>query len=192
MLDESAVLALFDEFERSVLRLESRAHTDIESERAEMRAFLADDLPEQYVGLPDSWTAMVTRQTSAGKLFRRVRVMDEPLTDYNRFMIYCGRWNLDAGEDIRYLSRSAANGLDLPDHDFWVFDSVRMTELQFTADGRFLGHDLLTDPEIVSRHEQWIDVAWAAAVPAVDYVADDPTRAWPPIRLTATKGMRTR
>jgi len=188
MLDLPGVLALFDRFEHSVLRLESRRHTDLASERAELRAFLAGELPEAYAWEPDAWTRMVTRQTSAGRPFRRVRVMDDPLTDYNRYMIYTGHRNVSAGEDIRYLSRADANALDLPGHDFWVFDSVRMTELRFTDDGRLLGQDLITDPEIVAQHEEWAQRGFAAATPSADYVAEDPTRAWPPIRLGAAKG----
>ncbi|MGH3586253.1 MAG: DUF6879 family protein, partial [Pseudonocardia sp.] len=80
----------FETFERSALRLESRRHTDIPSERADFQAFLAGALPEVREWSPSAWTRMVTRQTSAGRTIRRVRVMDEPLTDYNRFMIYCG------------------------------------------------------------------------------------------------------
>lgn len=103
-------------------------------------------------------------------------------------MIYSGHWNVTAGEDVRYLSRADANALDLPDHDFWVFDSARMTELRFTDDGRLLGQDLITDPEIVAQHEEWVQRGFAAATPSADYVAEDPTRAWPPIRLGAAKG----
>ena len=98
-------------------------------------------------------------------------------------MIFSARRNVEAGEDIRFLSRSVANGLDLPDHDFWVFDSIRMVELRFTADGRPLGHDLVTDPAIVARHSRWLERAFAEATPWVDYVAEDPTRELPPIKL---------
>jgi hypothetical protein len=131
---------------------------------------------------------MVGRHAAAGRPFRRVRVMDEPLTDYNRFMIWTARRNVAAGESIRFLAMADANKLDLPDHDFWVFDSSRLVELRFTDDGRPLGHDLITDAEIVARHEEWINRAFAAATPYVDYLAEDPTRAWPPVRLEAAKG----
>jgi hypothetical protein len=178
----------FNTFDRSAVRLESRRHTDIGSERADFRAFLAGELPEVRQWTPSPWTEMVTRQTSAGKTVRRVRVMDDPLTDYNRFMIYCGHRNVSVGEDIRYLARDRANELDLPDHDFWVFDSARLLELRFTDDGRLIGQDLVQDAEIVARHEQWIRRGFEAATPSVDYVAEDPSRAWPLIRLVAAKG----
>lgn len=179
---------LFRTAEHSVLRLEMRRHTDIESERPEFNAFLAGELPEVRDWAPTWWTEMVSGHAAAGRPFRRVRVMDDPLTDYNRYMIWTGSRNVAVGEDIRYLARAEANKLDLPDHDFWVFDSTRLAELRFTDDGRFIGQDLITDLDTVARHEEWINRAFAAATPSVDYVAEDPTRAWPPIRLGAAKG----
>ena len=185
MLTSEAFQDLFRSADRSALRLENRRHTDVADERTQLRAFLAGGLPEVRERDPDSWTEMVTRHVAGGGSFRRVRVVDDPLTDYNRYMIYSGSRNVAAGEDIRYLPRTDANRLDLPDHDFWVLDSARMIELRFTDDGRPLGHDLITDPEIVTRHEQWILRALDVATPSADYVAADPTRAWPPIRLRA-------
>lgn len=185
VLSDDAFNALFVSAEVSVLRLESRRHTDIPGERADLEAFLAGELPEVRQWEHNWFTRMVSSHAEAGRPFRRVRVMDDPLTDYNRFMIYTGSRNVAVGEDIRYLSRAAANALDLPDHDFWVFDSARLAELRFTDDGRFIGQDLITDPAIVARHEEWIQQGLAAATPATAYVAEDPTRAWPPIRVVA-------
>jgi hypothetical protein len=180
--------AQFQAAERSLLRLEMRRHTDVVEERPQLRAFLAGELPEVCEREPNWFSEMVGRHAAAGRPFRRVRVMDDPLTDYNRFMIWGGRSNVANGEDIRYLAMAEANKLDLPDHDFWVFDSARLVELRFTDDGRPLEHDLITDLDTVARHEEWINRAFAAATPSVDYVAEDPTRAWPPIRLGAAKG----
>ncbi len=188
VLTNGGFQAQFERFERSALRLEMRRHTDIPDERPEFRAFLAGELPEEREWEQDWWTEMTTRHAAAGHEFRRVRVMDDPLTDYNRYMIYTGHRNVTLGEDIRYLARAEANALDLPDHDFWVFDSARLVELRFTEDGRFIGQDLIVDPAIVARHEEWIRRGLAAATPAADYVAEDPTRAWPPIRLGALRG----
>jgi uncharacterized protein DUF6879 len=185
VLTREAFGDLFRSAERSVMRLENRRRTDMADERDELRAFLAGTLPDPYPWERTWWTDMVARHVEAGRAFRRVRVVEDSLTDYNRYMIYTGSWNVTAGEDLRYLARAEANRLDLPDHDFWVFDSVRLCELRFTGDGRPLPHDLITDPDIVARHEEWILRALGAATRSADYVAEDPTRAWPPIRLMA-------
>lgn len=189
MIARGAARALFDNFESSALRLESRSHTDIPDEHAELAAFLAGELPERYVWEPDDWMSTIARQAAAGKPLRCVRVLDDPLTDYNRYMLYTGQAATGFGEDIRYLAREQANQLGLPGHDFWVFDSSLLVELRFTAAGRLLGHDLVTEPAIVAQHEAWILCGLSAATPSDAYLAEDPTRAWPPVRATA-KGRR--
>ncbi|MHA6627074.1 DUF6879 family protein [Pseudonocardia sichuanensis] len=183
----STFFALFQRFTSSARRLESRSHSSIEEEQPRFRAFLAGELPETCNRERTAWTEMVDHHTTRGRPFQRVRVMDEPLTDYNRYLLYRTPYNLAAGEDIRYLDRDRANALDLPDHDFWVFDSEIVCLLRFTADGRPLGHDVIADHGLAIRHEQWILRGWEAAVPYDEYVAADPTRVMPPFRARATK-----
>jgi hypothetical protein len=178
---------LFQRFTRSARRLESRSHSYVEEEQPRYRAFLAGELPETCGGEASAWTEMVSRQTAAGRPFQRVRVMDQPLSDYNRYLLYRTPYNLAAGEDIRYLDRDQANRLDLPDHDFWVFDSEIVCLLRFTADGRPIGHDVIADRELAARHEEWILRAREAAVAYDEYVAADPTRVLPPVRVGTTK-----
>jgi hypothetical protein len=102
-------------------------------------------------------------------------------------MVYCARASVHHGEDIRFLTRAAAAALDLPDHDFWVFDSARLVELRFTGDDRPLDHDLVTDPDLVARHGAWFERAFAAAVPWADYLAEDPSREEPPVRMASRR-----
>jgi len=180
-------LDLFRTFTRSARRLESRSHTHIDEEQPRVRAFLAGELRETCEWEPTPWTEIVARQTAAHRPFQRVRVMSQPLSDYNRYLLYRTPYNIGAGEDIRYLNRDRADALDLPDHDFWVFDSELVCFLRFTDDGRLIGHDTVSDPEIVQWHEERILRGLAAAASYRDYVAADPTRVQPPIRLGATK-----
>ena len=130
----------------------------------------------------EPWFASVRAVTAAGKRRQRVRVVPEPLTDYLRWELRICRDNVAAGEDVRYLRRDQANDLDLPAHDFWVLDSNRLALLFFTADDRLLGAEVLTDPDMVSRHERWIDIAVEHAAPYEQFLAEDPTRADPPAR----------
>jgi len=178
---------LFRGFSRSARRLESRSHTHIDAEQPRFRAFLAGELPATCEWEPTPWTDMVGRQTGAGRTFQRVRVMSQPLSEYNRYLLYRTPYNLGAGEDIRYLERDRANAMGLPDHDFWVFDSSLICFLRFTADGRLIGYDTVDDPGIVAWHEDFILRALDVATPYDEYVAADPTRIRPPIRLGTTK-----
>ena len=89
-------------------------------------------------------------------------------------------FNVDAGEDIRYLARDRGNALELPGHDFWLFDDERLALLWFTTDDRLLGAQISTEPAVVRQHTRWLDLAEAHATPYRDYLAADPARAMPP------------
>lgn len=174
----------FEQAQHSVLRLENRSHTNIPDEQPRIAAFLAGEQPEEDWA-PQRWLDMLAAHRAAGRPFRRARIMEDPPTVYNRYMTFHAARNIAVGDDVRFLARADANALDLPDHDFWVFDEQRVIELHFTHDGRPLEHFLLTDPDAVAAHTEWVHRAWAAATPLADYLAEDPTRAWPPARVAA-------
>src|SRR5262249_1723673 len=111
--------------------------------------------------------------------FERVRVVPEPLTEYLRFGRWLAAFKARAGEDVRYVGRSEAYTLDLPAHDFWLFDGERLALLYFTADDRLLGAELVTQRSMVARHERWLDLAQEAATPYREYLAADPSRDQP-------------
>ncbi len=172
---------LFRTARHTARRLENRERYDVPQEREGLRRFLAGQWIEadERVLLAD-WERTVRGLTERGGRFERVRVVPEPLTGYLRFELFGCRLNVEFGEDIRYLHQKAAGRLDLPDHDFWVFDSRLLVLMRWTPDDRRLDHELVTDPELVARHERWIDVAMAHATPYVEYLAEDPTRELPP------------
>jgi hypothetical protein len=174
---------LFASFERTARRLETRDHYYVPVEREPFQRFLAGlrDDPDYRV-VREPWFASVRAVVAAGKRRQRIRVVPELLTDYLRFELSICRDNVAVGEDVRYLRRDQANDLDLPDHDFWIFDSNRLALLYFTADDRLLGAEMLTDPDMVARHERWIDIAVEHATPYEQFLAEDPTRADPPAR----------
>lgn len=188
VLSTAEFTALFEQAEHSLLRWECRRSTDVPDERAEFADFRAGRLPVRPEPQPDGWTRMVARHVAAGRNVRRVRVVDEPPTAYQRYMTWWGQHQSQTGEDLRYLARGRANGLDLPDHDFWVLDTRRVIELRFTADGRPLQHHVVEDADIVAQHGDWVGRAFAAATPGAEYLAEDLTRAWPCVRLGAAKG----
>ena len=146
-----------------------------------LRQFLDDNYDDaEHRAYFSDWTEPVRVATAMGKRFERVRVVPDELTPYLRLELRWNRYNAEAGEDVRYLRRSAANKLDLPAQDFWIFDGERLALMYFTADHRLLGADLVTDPVIVARHDRWLDMAMCHAIPYVEYLAADPTRELPP------------
>lgn len=117
------------------------------------------------------WLENVREATRQGRGFARVRVFSERLTEYQRWQIDVTPVNLDAGEDVRVLTESQANALELPDQDFWLFDDARVAVLHF-EDERFAGTEIVSDPDAVWRYRTWKARAWQHAVPFATYVQE--------------------
>jgi hypothetical protein len=114
---------------------------------------------------------MVRQATAAGRLFSRVRVVSFPLTDYARFSMWISGFTMEAGDDIRYLSRDQADAVELPEHDFWLFDSRKLVRMHFAEDDRFVGGEIINDPSTIVEHSYWRDAARHHAVTRDEFVA---------------------
>ncbi|MEV0003067.1 DUF6879 family protein [Micromonospora sp. NPDC050980] len=159
--DPDAFQRLFEDFEHAAFKLEVRRSYGLPSEDEPFQAFLAGADPG--IEWLRSWLDLMQTETSTGKTVERVRVIDEPPSDYLRFEMSVTPHNLAAGEDIRYLGRRRAAELALPDYDFWLFDSRVVAFLHFTDDDRFEGFTVTEEPAEVLRHCQWRDRAWTRA-----------------------------
>lgn len=110
-------------FEHSAVHLETLSyyHADLEA----FDAWRAGTLTTT-VHLPDfaAWQELVRSHTAEGRSMARVRILDEPPTEYQRFEIWLSQWNELAGESVRAISRSRAEevGLMPAGFDFWVLD----------------------------------------------------------------------
>ncbi|MGW7518378.1 DUF6879 family protein [Streptomyces sp. NPDC054796] len=160
-------LKLFRDFHHTAFRLEVRTAYGIPEEDEPFRDFLAGRQPPISWFRP--WLSLMEEQTAQGKRVERVRLIDEPPSDYLRFELWGTPYNLAAGEDIRYLRRAEAAPLALPEHDFWLFDSRLVARLQFGDRDRFLGVTLSEDPEDALRHVRWRDAAWSRAQTLHEY-----------------------
>ncbi len=108
-------------------------------------------------------------QTAKGKRFERVRLVDQPPTDGQRFLAASGPANVQAGEDIRMLPRAVAVELGLPSFDFWLFDSRLLARFHFDDADDTLGVELTEDPAAVVMACQARDAAWHHAIPLADF-----------------------
>ena len=169
MLSRAEFERLFDTFTRSAWRLEIQGVYDEPEEREPLRRFLAGE-PDDLAWMTD-WFVWIRQVTQAGKQFGRVRVLTDPITDYQRFEL--GRLTppaVDAGEDIRLLATAHARRLDLPEQDFWLFDDARVAVMHF-GQGGVNGADLLDDPALVQPVRDARDRAWDAAVPYSEWAS---------------------
>lgn len=167
MVPFSDIRDLFSAFKHTAWRLETRRSyaTDRRSPKWDRWKAGADIAAEPI----DAWRENVQRQVAAGKRFERVRLVDEPLTEGQAFLLASSPGNVSAGEDIRNLARSRAEALGLPDYDFWLFDSRTVARLVFDEDDTTLGVVLSEDPAEVAAACQARDAAWHHAVPTAQY-----------------------
>lgn len=115
------------------------------------------------------WLDEVRAANDAGKTIARVRVYDVPMTAYERWQVQVTPANVDAGEDIRILTRQQAQRLDLPDHDFWLFDDGVAARMHFEQE-QFVGSELVTEPAELARYLRWKNIACQNAVSFAAYV----------------------
>jgi hypothetical protein len=158
---------LFSTFEHSAWRLEVRASYGLTAEDRPFQQFLAN----QPVDLAwfEPWLTLMRDQIGKGKRVERVRVIDQPPSDYLRWEHWLNQFNKSAGEDIRYLPRDVADSLALPSYDFWLFDGGRVAFMQFNEDGEFVGPVVVEDQAVTRQHVAFSEAAWRHAVPYERY-----------------------
>jgi hypothetical protein len=155
--------ALHD-FKHTAFRLELQ-DSYLEPEEANLfAAFLqGDPPPATTVPELDEWYRRTVDHVHNGARVGRVRVQHDPPTDYQRFERWLDRWNLKAGETMRYLTRQRAHEIGLLPNagssDWWLHDSKRLLVMHFDEDGHRIKNELITDPALVNLARGWWDLA---------------------------------
>lgn len=158
----------FENFEHSAWRWEQQPAYYIGYEHEQFDKFLAGhpEPPTESEDLGD-WMRQVELHVGQGKTYGRVRVVETPPTDYQRWMRWMDRWNLAAGEDIKYLSRAGARNAGIiptvgPD-DWWLFDDRRLVLMHHDDIGRRIKVVAIEDEPEVAKALEWRRRAIAAA-----------------------------
>jgi hypothetical protein len=167
-VDPDELTALFSTVTRSSWRWECQGHYEID--RAALERWLRGE-PEIEDDDDRAWVAYIRRLAQAGIPFERVRMQPEPPTDYIRWMIDTTTRNINAGEDIRWITETRARELKMPTYDFYLFDNSRLAILHFDADTVLTGVEVIDDGDVVDQHQRMRDRVWPQAVPHLDYVS---------------------
>jgi hypothetical protein len=158
----ASISHLFSDFKHTAWCLETRRGYASDRNSVKWQRFLAG---EDIARDPDNaWRENVRAQTAKGKRFERVRLVDEPPTRGQEFLLASAPSNVAAGEDIRNLPRAQAQELPLPEYDFWLFDSRILARFAFDDDDNTLGVYVTEDPVEVLAACQARDAAWHHAV----------------------------
>ncbi|MGV9302765.1 DUF6879 family protein [Nonomuraea sp. NPDC004354] len=173
LLSEAELGDLLSSFTASAFRFELRERYNSTVGAEPFRKWRAGE-PDDYVW-HRSWMEKISRDVAAGKTWQRIRIVSVPPSDYTRYGIEVARLSVEAGEDIRYLRRDKAEQLGLRPYDAWLLDGSRLVWLHFNdADDTFTGAELVTDPDVVSRHARWRDLGLEHAQPLDEFAAHLP------------------
>jgi hypothetical protein len=152
------------DFDHTAFRLELQDSYLEEEEAGILAAFLHGE-PEPPTTVPglQEWYEAIAEHTRQGKRIERVRVHQDPPTDYQRFERWLDTWNLAAGETMRYLTRWQAHEIGLlpaaGNTDWWLLDSSRLITMRFDGVGHRIQNELITDPAVVIQACKWRDLA---------------------------------
>ncbi|MDC0769273.1 DUF6879 family protein [Streptomyces sp. HD] len=168
LLPFASISHLFRDFKHTAWRLETRrGYASDRNSPKWPRFFAGEDIAHD----PDNaWRENVRAQSAQGKRFERVRLIDEPPSQGQEFLLASAPSNVAAGEDIRYLTRARAQELRLPDYDFWLFDSKILARFAFDDEDITLGVYVTEDPAEVLAACQARDSAWHHAVRTEEFV----------------------
>lgn len=162
---------LLADYHRDAFHLEMRDLYNVEDELEPLRKWRAGEWHD-----PDAadwwepWLAKVRQATVAGRTVRRLRIVTEPITEYTRFLWDGTRYNVSAGEDVRWLPRQRLpNSVDLPDQDFWLLDDTRLIFNHFDDTRRSMRMEEVTDANLAHRCARLRDQLWPLAVRHGDY-----------------------
>ncbi|MFJ7249607.1 DUF6879 family protein [Kitasatospora sp. NPDC098652] len=164
---------MFTTFQHTAFRLETRRQYRSDEQSETYRRFAAGLDPEWDLDHP--WCRSRREQSALGKRFERVRIMDNPPTLGQRYLLNNAERNNAVGEDTRYLWRADAERLNLPHEDAWLFDSRVIALLHFDDDDEITKIELITDPVQVARACQVRDAAWHYAIPSREFSTGVPS-----------------
>ena len=127
--------------ERYAWRWEQQRQYEIGHELSDFEEFLDGHprVPTENSSMAWYYDRIQALTRAAGVEVGRVRVVDSPPTDYQRWRSWMDRWNREAGEEILYLPRQVLHQMGgppfAPHADWWLIDGERLLLMHFAPDG---------------------------------------------------------
>jgi hypothetical protein len=162
LLDAAQLNQLLDTATHDLFRWETLPAYEVASDGTDYRRYL-DDADQPIWERKQPWLDVLRAEAARGRARRRVRIIHNPITDYERYECEWGyALNAPAGEQIRIIDLAHT---ELPPEladvagDFWLVDGRDVVAMRYAPDGRFLGAKVL-DPPNPHRHHA-AETAWS-------------------------------
>ncbi|GAA2215526.1 hypothetical protein GCM10009850_109940 [Nonomuraea monospora] len=115
------------------------------------------------------WLQNIADTVARGAEVRRARIVSEPISNYIRYEYDVTFPNVQAGEEVRWLSRRRATDLALPGNDFWLFDGEELLVNHFSGEGDWLAVEHITDLDVIKFGAEAFEAVWRRAIPHGQY-----------------------
>lgn len=152
---------------RSFVHLETRDAYGTETEIPQMAKWLAGE-PDDLAWIQD-WCQVLRGHIAAGRTARRVKIVSEPLSEYQRWVYGVFTPIVEAGEDVRWLPRREVSAVAIPGNDYYVFDDERVVFLHYAGSGLSTGYTTTTDTAVVDMCRAAFEEVWEPSIPHRDY-----------------------
>lgn len=172
ILDVAGFNRLFENFQHSAWHLEMRRRYASDEQGEDWRQFTAGEKPAWDLDTP--WSRLIRAKTGDGAYVGRVRILDNPPTPGQLFLLAYSEKNAALGEDVRSMWRADAERVHLPNEDFWIFDSHIVALCLFDEDDNLTGAELISEPARVNQYGRLRDIAQHHAVHYRQFAADMP------------------
>ncbi|MGW4790955.1 DUF6879 family protein [Nonomuraea sp. NPDC004297] len=169
ILDPDTFARLFENFQHSAWHLEMRRGYAVDQATETYAQFVAGETPRWDMN--SSWARTIGTKTQDGCAVGRVRIVDDPPTEGQRYLLAHAEYNDALGEVVHNMWRQDAYRVNLPDEDFWIFDSHIVALCLFDDDDNLTGAELITEPARVNQYNRLRDIAVHHAIPYQDFVA---------------------
>jgi hypothetical protein len=151
---------------REVLKIELRDNYTIDA--ANLALWRAGDLDALRASYEASRPLHALDRTR-GEVFRRVRVVSEPLSDYQRMAVTFSHVGVEEGEDLRWLPRRLVSAVPLPGNDAFVLDGETAVFNLIGGSDERAGAQMSRDPDVVKFCRDAFEIAYSLAIPHGEY-----------------------
>lgn len=162
LLDLSQLRQALDVTTQDLFRWETLPAYEVASDGSDYRRYLdGADAPTPERKQP--WLDTLRAWADQGRYRRRVRIIHDPITEYERYACEWGyALNAQAGEIIRIIDLART---PLPPElmkimgDFWLIDDRDVVAMHYEPDGQFRAAEILS-PEQVAEYHEAAELAW--------------------------------
>lgn len=185
LLTADQLSEVLDRTRRDLFRIETLPSYDTAMTSGDFRRWLTGEAEPTWA-IRQPWLDTLAQWAREGRPRRRVRVIHDPPSDYERYACDWGyRYNVAAGESTRILDLTEQ---DLPEElqaapgDWWLIDNREVVRMHYHPDGQFRAAEILGGQDLPA-HQVAAEAAWRVAEPFTRWWDQHPQHHRPPIRV---------